>query len=219
MKKTFQLLAALTLLNSASALADVTLNIPDNVELLVANQARPHISGGFFSSKRQIVLPDGENQIVFRYNPYFTQGSDRNIVEGDAILATFSAENQTLSFDLPKYKNEQTAQKNIHGMEWQLVTEENQPIAVKQAVLVKEGLQIGRDYVREADDYNRAGGIAALTGVAALSSSVNAPIATNPQSDKNMISKDATTAEEMLHFWYNKADAETKARFKEFINQ
>jgi len=26
-------------------------------------------------------------------------------------------------------------------------------------------------------------------------------------------------AEEMLHFWYNKADEKTKARFKEFVNQ
>lgn len=28
-----------------------------------------------------------------------------------------------------------------------------------------------------------------------------------------------STAEEMLHFWYQKADAETKARFKAYINQ
>ncbi|WP_162674681.1 DUF2057 family protein, partial [Vibrio variabilis] len=26
-------------------------------------------------------------------------------------------------------------------------------------------------------------------------------------------------AEEMLMFWYNKADAETKARFKEYVNK
>lgn len=218
MKKTIQLLAALTLLNSATALADVTLNIPDNVELLVANQARPHISGGFFSSERHIILPDGENQIVFRYNPYFTQGSDRNVVEGDAILATFSADNQTVNFDLPKYKSEQDAQKRIHGMEWQLVTEENQPIEVKQAVLVKEGLQIGRDYVREADDYNRTGGVAALT-TAMLTSANEATQQGSQHINKTTNAVDATTAEEMLHFWYNKADAKTKARFKDFVNQ
>ncbi|NMU53210.1 DUF2057 family protein, partial [Vibrio parahaemolyticus] len=28
-----------------------------------------------------------------------------------------------------------------------------------------------------------------------------------------------STAEEMLHFWYQKADAETKARFKKYVNQ
>ncbi|RJX69752.1 DUF2057 domain-containing protein [Vibrio sinensis] len=218
MKKTIQLLAALTLLNSASALADVTLNIPDNVELLVANQARPHISGGFFSSERHIILPDGENQIVFRYNPYFTQGSDRNVVEGDAILATFSADNQTVNFDLPKYKSEQDAQKRIHGMEWQLVTEENQSIEVKQAVLVKEGLQIGRDYVREADDYNRTGGVAALT-TAMLTSANQTTQQGSQHINKTTNAVDATTAEEMLHFWYNKADAKTKARFKDFVNQ
>ncbi|PUZ91420.1 hypothetical protein DC364_22445, partial [Vibrio vulnificus] len=27
------------------------------------------------------------------------------------------------------------------------------------------------------------------------------------------------TAEEMLHFWYDKADEATKARFKAYINQ
>ncbi len=28
-----------------------------------------------------------------------------------------------------------------------------------------------------------------------------------------------STAEEMLHFWYQKADAKTQARFKDYINQ
>ena len=31
--------------------------------------------------------------------------------------------------------------------------------------------------------------------------------------------KSDSTAEEMLHFWYQKADAETKARFKAYVNQ
>jgi len=75
-------------------------------------------------------------------------------------------------------------------------------------------MQIGRDYVREVDNYNKTGGVAAIA-VANTQPIVQEDIKKARATEVNT----SSTAEEMLHFWYKKADAETKARFKTYINQ
>ncbi|EGU34296.1 DUF2057 family protein [Vibrio scophthalmi] len=211
MKTMTTLLASL--LFTGVAHADITLNLPDNIDLLVVNQAKPDVNGGLFSSAKSVTLPDGENQIVLRYQPYFTKGNDRHIVEGEAIIANFSAENTTLDFVLPEYRNERDAENNIKKLELGLVNQQGQSIEIVQDVLQKDGLQLGRDYVIESKLYNES------AGVAALSSSVAAVAMTNSTANTKAVKVNANTAEEMLHFWYQKADDKTKAKFKQFVNQ
>ncbi|MCG3735616.1 DUF2057 domain-containing protein [Vibrio cincinnatiensis] len=194
---------------SASAMAKVTIEIPDTIELLVVNGEKPQTSGRIFSANKTVDLEDGEQQIVFRYQPYFTQGSDRVRVESDVIVATFQAQDQVLAFDMPQYRNALEAEKNIKMMEWSLQDKNNTTITMRQDRLIKPGMQIGRDYPQEIFKYNLEGGPAAISTT--LGSSVSTMTASGHTTD--------TTAEEMLHFWYNKADADTKARFKTFVNQ
>ena len=208
MKITTTLLASL--LFAGVAHADITLTIPDDVELLVVNKAKPEIAGGLFSASKTVTLPDGENQIVMRYKPYFNQGNDRVIIESNAVIATFSAQDQQLLFQLPQYRNQRTAEKQIKQFEVLIVDQQGQPVTVTQAELTKEGLQIGRDYIRETLDYNASGDIAAI----ALGSTYRAQQLPDSQTKSS-----ANTADEMLHFWYQKADDETKEKFKQFINQ
>ncbi|MCG3720976.1 DUF2057 family protein [Vibrio cincinnatiensis] len=194
---------------SASAMAKVTIEIPDTIELLVVNGEKPQTSGRIFSANKTVDLEDGEQQIVFRYQPYFTQGSDRVRVESDVIVATFQAQDQVLTFDMPQYRNALEAEKNIKMMEWSLQDKNNTTITMRQDRLIKPGMQIGRDYPQEIFKYNLEGGPAAISTT--LGSSVSTMTVSGHTTD--------TTAEEMLHFWYNKADADTKARFKTFVNQ
>ena len=74
-------LALATLCLSGNALAQVTVAVPDTIEVLVANGETPKLEGSLFDAHKSLVLPDGENQILFRYKPYFSQGNDRIIVE------------------------------------------------------------------------------------------------------------------------------------------
>ncbi|MDN3685027.1 DUF2057 family protein [Vibrio sinaloensis] len=71
-------------------------------------------------------------------------------------------------------------------------------------------MQIGRNYKLEIAEYNRGSGVAAV-GSAAVP--VTLP-ATMPQ---KKISKETTLRNRCCTFWYNKADAETKQRFKQAI--
>lgn len=213
MKIKTTLLATVALGFSGFTTAAVTVDIPDTVQVLVANDAKPELSGGFFSATKTLTLPDGENQILFTYNPYFDQGKDRIILESDPIVGTFSAKEASLEFDLPKYRNEHDASQKIRNVEWSLKDKNGQSIAVKQDKLVKDGMQIGRNHQLELAEYNRKGGVAAISSSAVIPVTLPAKV---PAEGTKVADN---TAEEMLHFWYSKADAETQARFKQYINQ
>lgn len=206
---------ALAIAVSGLASAAVTLHVPDDVSLFVANGKKAELSGSLFASSKTIELPDGENQIVFQYQPYFSQGNDRIGVESQVIIATFSAADTELTFELPKYRDHRIAEKEIKQMQWQLLDSQGAAVTKSEDKLIKSGMQIGRDYAREAADYNQTGGIAAIgTAISVASTKTETKTAV----DTKMKAGD-NTAEEMLHFWYGKADDETKARFKAFINQ
>lgn len=198
---------------SAASLAQVTITIPDNINLLVVNGEKPNLSGSIFSATKTLTLDNGQQQIVFRYHPYFTQGKDRIQVDSEAVIATFTAKDTTLSFNTPSYRNPHEAQQQINNISWSFSDSYGQQITMTQDHLIKPGMQIGRDYRQEVREYNRQGGIAALNEVNSIALSND----TKPSQDASSLTD--TTAEEMLHFWYKKADAETQARFKQFINQ
>lgn len=213
MKIKTTLIASVALGLSGAAAADVTLTVPDTVEVLVVNDAKPELSGSFFSASKTLTLPNGENQILFTYQPYFDQGKDRVILESDPIIGTFNASDKELTFDLPKYRNEHEGSKQITNLKWGLNDAQGAAVSVKQDKLVKDGMQIGRNHKIELAEYNRRGGVAAISTAAVV------PVTLPAQVSKSDVNGADTTAEEMLHFWYSKADAKTRARFKEFVNQ
>ncbi|MEZ8236121.1 DUF2057 family protein [Vibrio splendidus] len=219
--KTLQSIALLsTIIVAPNVLADVTIEVPSSadalVEVLAVNEAKPDLDGGFFSSSKTITVPDGVNQIVFKYQLAFSQGNDREFVDSDTIIATFDAADTALTFDMPKFRNTNEAKKGLQNLDWKLVDENQNAISVKQDKLIKDGMQIGRKYPQEAREYNQKGGIAALTvGASAGAAAVAQPVTLPAKIDGNA----ANTAEEMLYFWYEKADAETKQKFKDYVNK
>ncbi|CAH6911473.1 conserved exported hypothetical protein [Vibrio chagasii] len=220
--KTLQSIALLsTIIAAPQVLADVKIEVPSSadalVEVLAVNEAKPDLEGGFFSSSKTITVPDGVNQIVFKYQLAFSQGNDREFVDSDTIIATFDATDTALTFDMPKFRNTNEAKKGLQNLDWKLVDENQNAISVKQDKLIKDGMQIGRKYPQEAKEYNQKGGIAALTvgASAGAAAAVAQPVTLPAKIDGNA----ANTAEEMLYFWYEKADAETKQKFKDYVNK
>ncbi|OEF25561.1 DUF2057 family protein [Vibrio rumoiensis] len=199
---------------SASALASVTISVPSDVKVLAVNSEEPELSGGIFSSSKSVTLPDGENQIVFRYSPVFQQGGDQTTVNTDAIITKFTASNTELTLEVPEYRSADKAQDFDNNPAWKLVDEKGNAVDVQQDKLIKNGIQLGRQYDAESIAYNKKGGIAAIAPTGA---SVAAVSAANVQVPVN--SQYKTTEEQMLHYWYDKADKETKQRFIQSIIQ
>ena len=195
---------ALTIANvvAAPVIADVTLHLDPNMELLVANGEEVKHNGSFTDSEGTVTLPNGENQIAFRYSYLFEDGSDdREVVESDVFIAKFSAQDTELSFLFPTFRSVRDAEEKIQDLQWSLNDiKANKAVTVGKDKLFYDGFQFTRDFVREVEDYNKTNGLASVS----LSNVANAT---------------PTEAEEMLYFWYAKADEETKARFKEFVNK
>ena len=184
--------AALTLLPlmvSSYALASVELKIPKNVDVLLVNGEKPNLSDGFFSSKENLTLPNGENQILFTYKPYFDKGKDRTIVESNATIGTFTATDTKLEFVLPDYRNEQEGTRKIKDLQWSLKNTNGSTIKVKQDTLTKDGIQFGRNFQDEMTKYNNNGGRAAIA--------MSAKLSTQHTPNKSM-KIEPSTAEEML---------------------
>lgn len=218
------LFTGLALSLSVSALADVTIDLNDDIELLLVNGSEPEVEGGFFSTNKTVVLPDGENQIAFRYIPIFKNGKDREQLNSDVIVAKFSAADAKLQFEFPHYKNLREAEKFNHNPDWKMVNEKGEQVDLVQDKLIHNGIQIGRNYESEMVTYNAKGGVAAIAPLAVVGSVATPAQLTEPAvaNTANTATPSkapaATTEEEMLRFWYDKADEATKQRFKAYVN-
>lgn len=182
--------------------------------MLAVNSEEPDISGNFFASEKSITLPDGVNQVVFRYTPSFQEGNEQVSVATDAIITKFEAEDTTLYIDVPEYRNAEQAHDFDKNPTWKLIDDSGNAIPVAQDKLIKNGVQLGRKYDSESVAYNKKGGVAAITASAAI------PAAAAVQPVK--MSGDTqykNTEEQMLHYWFDKADAKTQQRFVESIKK
>ncbi|ORT52577.1 hypothetical protein ST37_02105 (plasmid) [Vibrio sp. qd031] len=197
-------LIALSLVSRVS-LADVVINIPSNVELLVVNEEKPKIDGGFFSSTSTTTLDDGQHQVVLRVTQSFTGNNDKELFTSQPVIGTFNGTQAELSIEIPTFTTSRQAQAFNDQPRWHLVTSEGEVIKAKQDKLVHHGMQVGRDFISEIQAYNQGNGIAIWTR----------GMMTNTSEHQQST---PTTTEEMLHFWYKKADPETQQRFKEAIN-
>lgn len=162
MQLSLKVAMALSILASTNLYAATTLVVPEDVKLLAVNMEKPKLEGGLFSSEKIIEIPDGTNQIVFKYQPAFETNENLKTVYSDVIVAKFDAENEKLTFELPEFKTLRQAQNNISPLDWQLLDTKGQPIALVEDVLESDGVQIGRNYPQESRNYNIAGGIASV---------------------------------------------------------
>ena len=224
MQFSLKMAMALSVLASTNLYAATTLVVPEDVKLLAVNMEKPKLEGGLFSDEKTIEIPDGTNQIVFKYQPEFEIGDDIKGVYGDAIIAKFDVKNEELKFELPEFKTYRQAQTNISPLEWQLLDSKGQPIDLVEDVLESDGVQIGRNYAQEARNYNIAGGVA---GVAVTVVTVNQhsqavtgvePKAVTEASTQSPTAQDSQMVD-LLKTMYQKATPEEKETFKKWVAQ
>ncbi|MDW6094109.1 DUF2057 family protein [Vibrio rhizosphaerae] len=207
------------ILLSGSAMAAVTIDLPESVDILVVNGGKADISsGGFFSSQRKLQLEDGLQQIVFRYEPFFQEGKDNVGVESDVTVAVFNAADAELTLQVPEYRNSREAREQISHMQWSLTNQDGQKVPVTQDKLLKDGIQFGRNYDTEMSVYNQSDKVASVPEYAPQSG-LSAKTIPTRSTAASQTKASASTAETMLHYWYEQADEQTRARFKQFINQ
>lgn len=210
MKKGPILFVMSAVLLACSVQAEVVLKIPQEVDLLLVNMKKPQ---GSLLEKKELVLPDGANQIVFQYRPSFDEGDMVKKAYSDTIIAKFEAYNTSVNFDLPKYRNLKQAEKEIDSLEWRLLDGTSKPLTVHEDKLNYSGVQIGRNFIQEVADYNQQGGVAALQSVSgtAFTATIIEPKTAVKLSDE------INETVGQLQAWYLKASPQERKAFKKWM--
>ncbi|MDI3326887.1 DUF2057 domain-containing protein [Pontibacterium granulatum] len=225
MKKTvYSLLVSLCAI-STPVLADVTVQLEEGISVLAIN-GKEVIGKSVFSGADMVKLNDGINQLLVQYTAEIKTSADEYELEStDPFVLLLDAANEQLVLKAPAIKSEKDiAQFNKQGS-WRLINRDGTLVALKSAVLKKEGFQLARNYEYELSEFNMSGAEAALPYKQAVSDmAAPASVPVIHQADLNKISNsnqasEVNMAEQMLRYWYNQSDAETRKRFKKWINQ
>ncbi len=161
LSKTFGV-GALLALFSHITLANVELDVPDNVNVYVVNQDTPEFDSNFLGGDKTLSLPNGVNQILFQYIPAFVDRDNATKVYSQYIVAKFDAADTKLTFDLPSYRNARQANAEIDKLKWSLQNAAGQSIPVVEDTLSIRGVTLGRDYIRDMVKYNQSNGVASF---------------------------------------------------------
>ncbi|WP_157946034.1 DUF2057 family protein [Vibrio gangliei] len=206
-KKLFSAVGCIALLVSQLVHAEVKIPIPDSINLLVVNSLKPKIEKGGLFGQNTLVLPDGESQIVFKFEPSVMENDTLRQVYSDVIVAKFTAQDDELKFVLPEYRDLNQARNGISDFEWSLVDSAENKVEVKQEPLSAEGVQLGRNFIEDVMDYNLRGGVAAI-GAASVATKF-LPVEAQRQADSENVAQ--------LKAWYIKATPQEKKAFQVWL--
>ncbi|PSV48758.1 YccT family protein [Photobacterium indicum] len=219
-------LAALLSPLSFQVFADVTVELPENVRLLVVNEQEVNKgwSGFLKASDDSVTLKNGQNQIVYQVDHYFYKGdSQSERYRSTPFVLSFTASDQNLSFIIPNFNDIEKAQQYTKKPTPQLTDKQKKTYPFKHDNLAFDGISINHDYEKYTKEYNKKGGIAALTGLAITTSSL--PVTKQALPESASVEKTATTTQtskteanlagDNLKYWFEQADKETR---KEFVS-
>ena len=149
---------------TASVQAEVQLTVPEEISLAVVNLEKPKLQGGFLSNSKTVELPDGVNQIAFRYVKPFVNRDTVDNVYSELVVLRFNASEQTLMFSMPNFRNAQQAKRDIPHFEWQLVDINSQkPVEQVSEIVPVSGFVLGQSFIDDIVEYNKRSGKAAIT--------------------------------------------------------
>ncbi|SIR05826.1 hypothetical protein SAMN05421840_1083 [Shewanella morhuae] len=138
---------ALMLSTVQPATADVNLKLPKNTEVLTVN-GKPAVKSG------ELILADGMNQIAFRYAAQYRQQADSVHYLSDVLVIRFDASEQILTLKLAAINSAKDAKKFNESAELTLLNAQDEAVSFTSDKLIKNGVQLGRDFEHEILQYN-----------------------------------------------------------------
>ena len=206
MKFRFAALAATALFTSTVSFAGVVTG-SSNVEFLAVDGQKA--SQSLLKDTRSFNINDTQtHQVVVRVSEVVRAGSDRNLFESDPIVVTFQGLTEDIVISAPRLETERDADKFKRSPTISVKTATGTEISTKQEYLKQEGF---------LPNYNASGAKAAVPAFASASLPATMPNATIAASGKVQKGKvtvqGENAAEQMLQYWFQQADKETRQRF------
>lgn len=209
----FGLLGAMFM--APTALAAISISLPANTEPLLFNAQT--------TDATSLTAEDGQQQIVFKYLANFRhQGQSQRFIS-DAVIVTFTGQNAQYSITLPKINSASDADKFNQHPRVGIIDDNGQQIDYRIDTLTKDGIQVGRNYREEINQYNLSAAPAAIKMqpqaiTTSLASSTTSLSATQVSATGSQDNPTQINVGQMLDFWYQQADEKTRQAFKAKIN-
>jgi len=208
--------AVCLLCTGSPAWADVTLQLPQNITILAEN-------GKNTKMNKRASLPDGDNQIVVQFQGELSrkhEDKDADFEYSDTFVIRFNALNQTLKMVTPRINRLLELEKWNKKPDIRILDSAGRELDIQIARLKKDGFQIFRNYETELEAFNKTDSPAAVDTLSSVSEdSVSPPAAQVSPKNQSQPQDKTDMAEDMLDYWYQQADEEAKARFKQRINK
>ena len=155
--------------------------------------------------------------MVVRVSEVVRAGSDRNLFESDPIVVTFQGLTEDIVISAPRLETERDADKFKRSPTISVKTATGTEISTKQEYLKQEGFLPGANLAENLSNYNASGAKASVPAFASASLPATMPNATIAASGKVQKGKvtvqGENAAEQMLQYWFQQADKETRQRF------
>ncbi|WP_415892207.1 DUF2057 family protein [Neptuniibacter sp. PT8_73] len=204
-------LTAISLIASNYSCADNTLLLEEGVNLIAVNGSEVN-SDKLFNGSNNYKLPNGSNQILVNYTAEVKKGSDFEIEQSKAFVLLFESNNSQISLEAPVIERIKDLEKFEQNKNWILINSAGQSIPYQVNIIEKGGFQLSRNFEKELENFNQSNAVAALP-----KSKITLPNSANKNQTKNSIIKKENMTMEMLIYWYNQADLNTRKSFKELI--
>jgi len=192
-----------------SAHADAKLQLGEGVNLLAVN-GKEVSTDSFFPGKIEYKLRSGQNQILVNYTAEVKKGSDTELEQSKLFVLLFEANSAQLVLKAPEIEQKKELKAFEDNKSWILKTATGKSVKFKANILDKSGFQLSRDYEYELEKFNKSNKKAALPRIKDVKENIENPTKEAKIEDKNM-------AMEMLIYWYNQADQNTRNSFKDLI--
>ena len=227
-----------TLISCISLFLILFTQVHAEVAITLPNNSTPLLLNGKDIDTRQLISANGTQQILLNANANYREFGQQKRFVSEAIIITFSGENNHYTLSLPKISTPKAAENFNQSPQVILKDTKGNIIPYKIDTLVKEGIQVGRNYSEEIETYNTGQGVAAVSLWQASPAEKVQQASSAAQANKTVTETSNTTAElsdkpaenvqgsqrkdqinvgQMLDFWYEQADEATREAFKKRI--
>ncbi len=204
---------------SVSAAA-TTLKLSPDIDLMVIDGKK--MTGSLLKGADSLELDGGQHQLLFRVTKSVRKDPRTQVPYTSApLIVVFNSQNVSMvTIALPRIENERDSQHFDAAMDYKIIDNNGKALVVKNDVLPVKALPDDSDLEKIIADYNGQNRKASVPALAHLrASTVAAPQGAKTASPKIITLKGENVPEQMLQYWFLRADPQTQERFVGWANK
>ncbi|MCW8908907.1 MAG: DUF2057 domain-containing protein [Sedimenticola sp.] len=202
-------------------MAEIDLRLADGVRLL-ALDGKEVDSDKLLGAESRYQLDNGTHQLLVEYEVELVSSGDEVELEtSDSFILLLTSSDQLLRLGAPKIGSRHEFKTFDRRGDWRLHDASGSAHPFKLDRLVKEGFQLGRDYERELELYNSSGSVAAYRPIPqrVFTTSSQAVHRNSDQPAGRGSASGQALVRQMLLYWYNQADPDTRRQFNAWLSR